>query len=208
MFDQVVAALAEGQGTTDPAEVWKAIDINEAHRIGFVQTCRLRYTRGMRDCIGAAKTMTAFSACDLPRPDPADLALAATPEPLACDRKGKIDGPAYVTTDQFIARHGAGATALSALSTSKAQPLEVCGYAPSMFAVAELACDDGSHPLGTTDGDLSTLVGAVQRVRHNVGPGGRCNSIIDEYAIPCPEATYHVFVDLYICLPGAWRSES
>mgnify|MGYP000184427269 CR=1 FL=1 len=36
----------------------------------------------------------------------------------------------------------------------------------------------------------------------NVGPGGRCDSIIDRYEVPCAEKTYAVYVDSYVCLPG------
>lgn len=36
----------------------------------------------------------------------------------------------------------------------------------------------------------------------STGAGGRCGSIIDKYALECPEKTYDVFVDIYMCGPN------
>jgi hypothetical protein len=33
----------------------------------------------------------------------------------------------------------------------------------------------------------------------NVGDGGRCNAIIDRYKVQCPEASYEIYLDGYVC---------
>jgi hypothetical protein len=53
-----------------------------------------------------------------------------------------------------------------------------------------LACDDGSHPVRN-----------AEMVRQgNVGEGGRCGSIIDQYVPECPGGKkYPIFIDAYVC---------
>ncbi len=92
-------------------------------------------------------------------------------------------------------RRGEGATRYSDLPTSKAVPAETCGALRSYELVARLACDDGSHPFRTVRQASAARVG-------NVGPGGRCGTIIDLYHASCPEAEYDLFVDMYHCAPG------
>jgi hypothetical protein len=75
-------------------------------------------------------------------------------------------------------------------------PPEECGLKTVLFRLVALRCDNGSNPFGK---DL--------RVAHasrtgSFGPGGRCDSIIDRYDVPCPERTYQVFADGYVCPPG------
>ncbi|MGE0870359.1 MAG: hypothetical protein AB7P03_17470 [Kofleriaceae bacterium] len=33
----------------------------------------------------------------------------------------------------------------------------------------------------------------------SVGPGGRCNSIIDLYKVGCPDGDVSVYIDVYMC---------
>ncbi len=208
MFDQVVRLLDDG--TTDADRLHKILDVNESHRIEFVETCRAKYRRDHEySCIMKAAKYVDFQACALPQPSGLDPAPdAVPPDKLACDRQGRFDGPVIVTASQYLARNGAGATKLSQLATSKERPYEACGFAPSMFALGALSCDDGSHPLGDPETEAGPVVQHAEQARHgNVGPGGRCGSIIDHYEIACPEQTYAVYVDLYFCLPGAWRDE-
>ena len=58
--------------------------------------------------------------------------------------------------------------------------------------LAKLRCEDGSTPIRDHDTAEAARVG-------NVGKGGRCGSIIDLYQVKCPEATYELFVDGYVC---------
>jgi hypothetical protein len=52
---------------------------------------------------------------------------------------------------------------------------------------------------GDPGGRRSELAGS--RVG-NTGTGGRCGTIIDLYAVPCPDKQYEVYMDMYHCLPG------
>ena len=58
--------------------------------------------------------------------------------------------------------------------------------------LTQVTCTDGSHPFADRGDAHAARAG-------NVGPGGRCDRIIDQYVVPCPEATYQVFVDAYRC---------
>jgi len=62
--------------------------------------------------------------------------------------------------------------------------------------LVSLRCNDGSNPFA---GDLQA---AHMSRAGSFGPGGRCDSIIDRYDVKCPEATYQVFADMYLCTPG------
>jgi hypothetical protein len=55
-----------------------------------------------------------------------------------------------------------------------------------------LTCDDGSRPFRGFDHAHAARVG-------NVGKGGSCGSIVDLYEVPCPEGTYKIFIDAYVC---------
>ena len=97
-----------------------------------------------------------------------------------------------VPAAEFAQRNGAGVTRFRDAHSSKAQPIEMCGIDGGIDWLESLTCDDGSHPV-TSHGRAEALRAG------NVGPGGRCGSIIDLYRVPCPEATYDVYVDGYIC---------
>jgi hypothetical protein len=132
---------------------------------------------------------------------PATSSAAAPPSgaggvALDCKR-GDSFGPIAVSPAQYLARTGAGATRFSSLATNKQLPLEECGIRGVLKRLVALKCNDGSNPF---DGDLNT---AHRSRAGNLGPGGRCGSIIDEYGVPCPEATYQVFADSYVCPEGA-----
>jgi hypothetical protein len=73
--------------------------------------------------------------------------------------------------------------------SSKDKPAEMCGVPEASAWLESLACNDGSRPVSN-----------AEEVRlGNVGPGGRCKSIVDEYNVKCPEKTYDIFIDAYIC---------
>jgi hypothetical protein len=56
-----------------------------------------------------------------------------------------------------------------------------------------MTCDDGKNPF---QGDLSA---AHASRRGSIGPGGRCEKIIDLYEVPCSGGRVEVYADMYIC---------
>ena len=67
-----------------------------------------------------------------------------------------------------------------------------CGIPAEMEWLLSVTCSDGSRPFPDYDHAHAARVG-------NVGPGGKCGSIIDLYEVPCPEGTYKIFIDAYVC---------
>jgi hypothetical protein len=125
-------------------------------------------------------------------PEPvAQPTAAQSPEELTCERPDMF-GPVMLTPEQYLRRTGAEAKKFSDLPTTKELPIEVCGTDRQLEFLTRVTCDDGSHPFAHTDAAHRARVGSV-------GPGGRCGSIIDRYRVPCPEGTYDVFMDLYMC---------
>jgi hypothetical protein len=124
-----------------------------------------------------------------------------TPAPAADDRAVCANhpdemGPYLLTDAQAAQRTGQGVRSIGALpATTKAHPVEVCGVAAENAWLAGLTCADGSHPYrGPQDVEASRA--------GNVGAGGRCGGIIDLYKVPCPDHTYDVYMDMYLCGPG------
>jgi hypothetical protein len=117
-------------------------------------------------------------------------------EAIACERPDPL-GPIIVTATQYARRHAATATRYSAVASTKEQPAEVCGIGAGVELLLSLTCDDGTNPFG---GDFSK---AHSSRAGNVGSGGRCGSIVDKYVVPCPEATYDIYIDSYICADAA-----
>lgn len=105
------------------------------------------------------------------------------------ESSGKAVG---VTKDEWAKRNGAGITRFSQTHSTKELPLEVCTIRAETELLASLACEDESHPIKDHESAEIARVG-------NVGKGGRCGSIIDLYRVKCPEATYELFVDGYVC---------
>jgi hypothetical protein len=89
-------------------------------------------------------------------------------------------------------RNGANLTKFSQARSTKELPLEVCTIKAETELLASLACEDNSRPITDDEAAEMARVG-------NVGKGGRCGSIIDLYRVKCPEATYELFVDGYVC---------
>jgi hypothetical protein len=89
-------------------------------------------------------------------------------------------------------RKGANVTRYSAAKSSKSAPVELCGIPAINQWLVDAACDDGSHPFANRSGAESARTG-------NVGEAGRCGSIVDLYAVKCPEATYQIYLDGYVC---------
>jgi len=89
-------------------------------------------------------------------------------------------------------RNGAGVVKFSQAKSTKELPVEVCTIAAETEWLTSLSCDDGSQPI---DGHQAAEIARVG----NVGKGGRCGSIIDLYRVKCPEASYDLYVDGYVC---------
>jgi hypothetical protein len=94
--------------------------------------------------------------------------------------------------DEWQRRKGADVTKFSQASSTKDAPIEVCGIPAENEWLAATACDDGSTPIHDHHEAEVARVG-------NVGRGGRCGSIVDLYRVKCPEATYDIYLDGYVC---------
>lgn len=101
-------------------------------------------------------------------------------------------GVVTLTDEQWASRYAAGATELRDLRTSIERPAEVCSLDGELDFLMGLHCADGSRPFSDRDEAHRFRLG-------NVGPGGRCGRTIDLYAVPCPEGTYQVYLDMYMC---------
>ena len=112
-----------------------------------------------------------------------------------CAQRSDPYGPVTLTAPQATGRYGHGSTRFDQVMTSKERALEVCGPAGELDWLFATSCADGSHPFV----DRATAHGAR---RGSVGGGGRCGSVIDLYQVPCPEKTYEVHMDMYMCGPG------
>lgn len=128
-----------------------------------------------------AEVLTCISKVDYE--DPNDLRACTDPS----DNRAVGMPPA-----EYAHRNGADAKRYSQTHSSKDAPIEMCGISGGIKWLQEMTCDDGSHPIRTTDD--------AERVRAgNVGSGGRCHSIIDLYKVKCPENSYDVYLDGYVC---------
>lgn len=102
-------------------------------------------------------------------------------------------GPAVLPENVYQLRFGHKAKRFSEIVTRQTSPLEECGLTASLTRLVTLQCDDGSNPFG------GSRDAAHRSRRGSVGPGGRCDSIIDLYDVPCPERRYEVYSDMYYC---------
>jgi hypothetical protein len=132
---------------------------------------------GFQDCGGVEKCLASLG------PDAGDLRACKDEDP------GKAVGVPKAEWDQ---RNGANITKYSQARSTKDLPLEVCTIRAESELLTTLACEDNSHPIADHEAAEMARVG-------NVGKGGRCGSIIDLYRVKCPEATYELFVDGYVC---------
>lgn len=105
---------------------------------------------------------------------------------------GRGLSPAQLSPEEWAKRRGTEARRFDELMTSKAEPAEACGVEGQIELLMRLTCADGANPFGSFGEAHGSRAG-------NVGPGGACGHIIDLYRVPCPEQTYEVFIDLYVC---------
>ena len=86
-------------------------------------------------------------------------------------------------------------TQVAEVKSSRARPVEVCGFGGQMAWLIKLTCPDGSSPYADEDEAAKARTGSA-------GLGGRCETPLDRYVIVCPDGEYVVFMDLYHCLAG------
>jgi hypothetical protein len=123
--------------------------------------------------------------------------IAATPDPTsqlhACDASASPGLSAVgVPKAAWAQRNGAGVTKFRDAHSTQARPIEMCGVDAANEWLTHLRCDDGSQPVKSHPDAERTRTG-------NLGPGGRCGSLIDAYAVTCPERRYDIFMDAYVC---------
>jgi hypothetical protein len=105
----------------------------------------------------------------------------------------KDDGRAVGVPAAEYAQHNGGTIVhYRDVVSTKDAPIERCGIADANKWLEGLACADGSHPLASAHDAETMRIG-------NVGDGGRCNSIIDQYRVTCPDAATDIFIDAYVC---------
>lgn len=112
-----------------------------------------------------------------------------------CSQRSEQVGAVTLTAQQATGRYGHGSTRFDQVLSSKERPVEVCGPSGELDWLFATSCADGSHP-------FADRASAHAARKGSVGGGGRCGSIIDDYVVPCPEKTYEIFMDMYMCGPG------
>lgn len=100
--------------------------------------------------------------------------------------------PAGFTAEEIAQSYGADAKTYADAPSTKDRPIEVCGFPAAGGWLSRMTCKDGTHPLPSRADAERVRVG-------NVGEGGRCGRIIDQYQVECPEMTYDIFIDAYRC---------
>ncbi len=129
-----------------------------------------------------------------------ELAKCVSPQQLAANPECARDdlyGPIILKEEAAAKRYGNGINSFSKLQSSRVQPAEVCAVGGSIALMRRLNCDDGSKAFLNDQDAHAAREGSL-------GPGGRCESVLDLYKVKCPEATYEVWIDMYQCLPGEW----
>lgn len=123
---------------------------------------------------------------------PAPLSPAGPPTSLpgldkaACAQRADSFGPVPLDETQMGQRRGTGVSSLAMAPTTKEAPIEVCMPPGQRAWLSAATCNDGSKPTSAQRGG-------------SVGTGGTCGSVIDVYEVVCPEKTYEVFMDMYMC---------
>lgn len=128
-------------------------------------------------------------------PPPAEQSGPSWTDTSVCARRADQFGPISLDAAHATGRYGHGSTRFDQILSSKERPVEVCGTGGELDWLFATSCADGSHPFADRAAAHAARIGSV-------GAGGRCGSIIDAYQVPCPEKTYEVFMDMYMCGPG------
>ena len=116
---------------------------------------------------------------------------ACDPKWATAKDKPMTFGAAGIPKADYDKRNGATAKTFKDVKSSKDKPAEMCGIPAENAWLMTLTCDNGSKPV--TRSNVETFRAG------SLGPGGRCGSIIHKYSVKCPEASYDIFIDAYIC---------
>ncbi|MCL4225685.1 MAG: hypothetical protein KJZ91_14595 [Myxococcales bacterium] len=165
-----------------------------------VAECEEDFARSLDQRGPDARTVTlALAACLL---DNASCAAASQCVAALAPERGEFRAcgsegtePVAMARAAWTTRKAATVTRYSQATSTKEAPIEVCGIGDPEGQLAWLVamtCDDGSRPFRSPDHAHAARVG-------NVGAGGRCGSIIDLYEVRCPERTYQIYLDAYVC---------
>lgn len=114
------------------------------------------------------------------------------PEEYRACAQTEVYAPVGLSRADWARRKGAGVERYRKAATTKDDPIAVCGIPAEMTWLLGAVCDDGSRPFEDAAHAHAARVA-------NVGPGGACGSIIDLYEVPCPEGTYAIYIDAYVC---------
>ncbi len=165
--------------------------------------CLAEYRRALEERGAEARTATVTAGhCLLDQAD-CDAASACfgklnsdanngQPETLRECSQTEVYAPVGMSQADWAVRNGAGATRFGDVESTTGAPVEVCGIPAEMDWLMVPTCNDGSRPFDSASHAHAARVG-------NVGAGGRCGSIIDLYEVPCPEGTYAIYMDAYVC---------
>ena len=145
-----------------------------------------RFVEGFERCVVDSPSCEATGSCIQ------QLASYDETQDLRGCQDPADDRAAGIRSTEFQQRNGAGVTRFAAAQSSKDRPIEMCGIAGGIDWLTVARCDDGSHPIVDRDTAEASRAG-------NVGSGGRCGSVIDLYKVKCPERSYDIYVDGYIC---------
>ncbi|HUQ02478.1 MAG TPA: hypothetical protein VM261_08285 [Kofleriaceae bacterium] len=122
------------------------------------------------------------------------LSTATAPDQFRECGTGGIE-PIAMPRDEWTKRKAATVTRFSQATSTKEEPIETCGIwedEGQLDWLMSMRCEDGSQPFDGAHQAHASRAG-------NVGAGGRCGSIIDLYEVPCPEGTYSIYIDAYVC---------
>lgn len=140
-------------------------------------------------CLLDTPGCAAASACfDAMQSDANDGA----PEQLRACSDTETYAPVGLSAAAWAARKGAAVARFADAASTASEPVEVCGIPAESEWLMGPTCNDGSRPFASPSHAHAARVG-------NVGAGGRCGSIIDLYEVPCPEGTYAIYIDAYVC---------
>ena len=148
---------------------------------------------GMETCLGepSCDALTACFARVRTSTNPPDYAGPTRPCVLPQNDDG-LAYPAGVSREEYYTSYGSDARTYADAPSTKDRPIEVCGFPQASLWLARMTCKDGSHP-------LASRVDAERARVGNVGEGGRCGRIIDQYTVQCPEQAFDIFIDAYRC---------
>lgn len=147
---------------------------------------------GMEDCLVEASCelmsacFTKTRAAEFPRAYKGPVRACTLP-----DDHDDLGFPAGLVQGELDA-YGETAQTYADAPSTKDKPIEVCGFPAAGAWLAKMTCKDGTHPIPTRNDAERVRVG-------NVGKGGRCGRIVDQYQVECPEMTYDIFIDAYRC---------